>query len=81
MESFELCGVDFCSTINLPLTFSIVPMKSFLRLVFIVLVFATTGLFAQAAYETAAGLAKPHKIAKVVKKTAKKHKKHKKKAV
>jgi len=56
-------------------------MKTFLRFIFVALVFATTGLFAQAAVDTSAALAKPHKIAKVVKKTAKKHKKHKKKAV
>jgi Ni/Co efflux regulator RcnB len=54
-------------------------MKKLLRFIFVALVFATTGLFAQAAVDTAATAAKPHKISKAEKKTAKKHKKHKKK--
>jgi len=53
-------------------------MKNTLRFLLVALVFATTGLFAQAAVETTAVHTTHHKIAKVVKKTAKKHKKNKK---
>jgi len=52
-------------------------MKNTLRFLLVALVFATTGLFAQAAVETTAVHTTHHKIAKVVKKTAKKHKKNK----
>jgi hypothetical protein len=52
-------------------------MKHALRFIVVAMIFATAGLFAQAATETTAG-SQPQKIVKVVKKTAKKHKKHKK---
>ena len=54
-------------------------MKKLLRFVFVILVFATTGLFAQAVVDSSEFAAKPHKISKSEKKIAKKHKKHKKK--
>jgi len=54
-------------------------MKHTLRFVFVALIFATTGLFAQASTDSSAAEPQQHqKVAKVVKKTAKKHKKHKK---
>ena len=53
-------------------------MKHTLRFFVVAMIFATTGLFAQAATETPVAVSSQHKIAKVVKKFAKKHRKHKK---
>ena len=52
-------------------------MKSLLRLALVTLMFATTGLFAQAATEPVTTTAQAHH--KTVKLAKKKHKKHKKK--
>ena len=54
-------------------------MKSLVRYLLVGLAFATTGLFAQAAVETASITHHQQQLAKVVKKSAKKHKKHRRK--
>ena len=53
-------------------------MKHALRFIVVALIFATTGLFAQAAAHDFAAAPQPHKLTKVVKKSAKKHRHHKK---
>jgi hypothetical protein len=53
-------------------------MKHALRFILVAMIFATAGLFAQAATDASAGAPQQHKITKVVKKSVKKHKKHKK---
>ena len=54
-------------------------MKSLVRYLLVGLAFATTGLFAQAAVDTATITHHQQQLAKVVKKSAKKHKKHRRK--
>ena len=53
-------------------------MKYALRFVVVSMIFATAGLFAQAATADSAAATQPQKSAKVVKEFAKKHKKHRK---
>jgi len=53
-------------------------MKHALRFVLIAMIFATAGLFAQAATDDSAPAPQQNQSARVVKKLAKKHKKHKK---
>jgi len=53
-------------------------MKYALRFVVVAMIFATAGLFAQAATADSAAATQPQKSAKVVKEFAKKHKKHRK---
>jgi uncharacterized membrane protein (DUF106 family) len=70
-------GTVFQDHLLVALIFSF-PMKHALRFIVVAMIFATTGLFAQAATETTADVSSPQKTAKVVKKLAKKHRKHKK---